>query len=243
MARSGYASLRKAEDLIRQGRVTVDGRRAHIGMKIDPARAAVVVDGTPLPVNPELVHYLLYKPPGVITSSDDPQGRPIVTDLVPGEPRVHPVGRLDFESEGLLVLTNDGTLTNLLTHPRYGVEKTYLARVAGVPDRSSLGRLVDGVALDDGPAAAKRAKLVDRLRDESLVEVVMTEGRKREVRRLLASVGHPVSRLVRTAIGPVSDRDLHPGEWRRLEIAEIRALYSSAGGAWEDAVPPSDEAT
>jgi 23S rRNA pseudouridine2605 synthase len=221
----------------------VDGEAAHIGMKIDPAAATVAIDGVPLPLNPDLVRYQLYKPPGVITSTDDPHGRPVVTDLVPASPRVYPVGRLDFDSEGLLIVTNDGTLTNLLTHPRYGVEKTYLARVAGVPDRPAIERLVAGVTLEDGPAAAKRARLVDRLRDEALVEVVMTEGRKREVRRLFDAVGHPVARLVRTAIGPITDRGLAPGKWRALAADEIRALYSSAGAAWEDAGPSQDEAT
>jgi 23S rRNA pseudouridine2605 synthase len=144
------ASRRTAEDLIRQGRVTVDGRPAHLGQKIDPAVAMVLIDGVPLPVRPDLVYYLLYKPLGVISTSDDDRGRTTVVDLVPDGERVYPVGRLDADSEGLLILTNDGDLTNQVTHPRHGVTKTYVARVTGVPDRTTLRRLVGGVELDDG---------------------------------------------------------------------------------------------
>jgi 23S rRNA pseudouridine2605 synthase len=197
--------------------------------------ATIEIDGVPLPVRPGLVYYLLYKPRGVISTVDDPHGRPAVTDLVPAETRVHPVGRLDGQSEGLLLLTNDGDLTARLTHPRYGVEKTYVVAVAGEPSPRTLRRLVDGVELEDGPARAVRVRLVDRRQGEALVEVVMNEGRKREVRRMLAEVGYPVVRLVRTAIGPLRDRDLEPGTWRSLDVGEVRALYEAAGEAWQDA--------
>jgi 23S rRNA pseudouridine2605 synthase len=236
IAASGFASRRRAELLISQGRVTVDGAVATIGLKIDPESAVVTVDGLPLPVSPTTVHYLLYKPPGVVSTASDPHGRRTVVDLVPGEPPVYPAGRLDSESEGLLIVTNDGALTQLLTHPRHGVTKTYLAAVQGVPSSGSVRRLTAGVDLDDGPARAVSAKLVDRRRDEALVEVVMAEGRKREVRRMLEAVGHPVTRLVRTAIGPIHDRSLAPGAWRRLEVSELRALYEAAGTAWQDVV-------
>ncbi len=231
IARSGLASRRVAEDWIAAGRVTVDGVAASIGQKVDPETARVEVDGVPLPVRPGLVHYLVYKPVGVTSTAADPHAERVVTDLVPAEPRVFPVGRLDVDSEGLLLLTNDGELANLVTHPRYGVTKTYVVRVRGRPGRSVLRRLTAGVDLDDGPAAARSAKLVDRFAEEALVEVVMGEGRKREVRRMFDAVGHPVTRLVRTAIGELQDRALRPGEWRPLTADEVRALYAAAGHA------------
>jgi 23S rRNA pseudouridine2605 synthase len=186
------------------------------------------VDGIPLPVKPDQIYVLLNKPVGVVSTADDPQGRPTVVGLVGLDERVYPVGRLDVDSEGLLVLTNDGALTALVTHPRHGVTKTYLALVSGHPNEATLRTLTTGVELDDGPASAASARQIDRHGDESLVELVMTEGRKREVRRMFEAVGHPVKRLVRTAVGPLSDRTLKPGEWRHLTIDEIRALYGAA---------------
>jgi len=220
--------------------VTVNGAVAHVGQKVDPEVDRVEIDGIPLPVKPGLVHYLVYKPPGIISSADDPQGRPIVTGLVPAQPRVFPVGRLDEASEGLLILTNDGELAHRLTHPRFGVQKTYTALVSGVPASSALRRLTEGVDLDDGPARALRAKVLDRHGDRALLEVVMGEGRKREVRRMCAAVGHPVERLVRTAIGPLRDPHLSPGTWRLLTVEEVRSLYEAAGGIWEDALPDEE---
>ncbi len=183
------------------------------------------MDGIPLPVRPDLVHYLLFKPPGVVSTASDPQGRPTVVDLVPAETRVYPVGRLDAESEGLIILTNDGELAEQVTHPRHRVTKTYVARVTGVPSAAALRRLVEGVELDDGPARAAEARLLDSLSAEALVEVVMGEGRKRQVRRMFDALGHPVQALVRTAIGPIRDQSLRPGKWRRLSVAEVRSLY------------------
>ena len=220
--------------------MTVNGAVAHVGQKVDPEVDRVEIDGIPLPVKPGLVHYLVYKPPGIISSADDPQGRPIVTGLVPAQPRVFPVGRLDEASEGLLILTNDGELAHRLTHPRFGVQKTYTALVSGVPASSALRRLTEGVDLDDGPARALRAKVLDRHGDRALLEVVMGEGRKREVRRMCAAVGHPVERLVRTAIGPLRDPHLSPGTWRLLTVEEVRSLYEAAGGIWEDALPDEE---
>ena len=201
---------------------------AHLGQKVDPATARVEVDGVRLPVRPGLVYYLLYKPAGVVSTADDPQGRPTVVGLVPADTRVYPVGRLDIDTEGLLLLTNDGDLTALVTHPRHGITKTYLARVAGSPSKQALRALEDGVILEDGPAAARSARLVDTLGDEALVELVMGEGRKREVRRMLEAVGHPVAHLVRTRIGPIQDRSLGPGTWRHLTLGEVRTLYREA---------------
>jgi 23S rRNA pseudouridine2605 synthase len=223
------ASRRTAEDLIRDGRVTVDGAPAHLGQKIDPAVATVLIDGLPLPLRPDLVYYLLYKPLGVISTSDDELGRTAVVDLVPDDQRVYPVGRLDADSEGLLLLTNDGDLTNLVTHPRHGVTKTYVARVTGIPDGTALRRLISGVDLEDGPARAKKARVRSTAGGEALVEIVMVEGRNREVRRLFAAVGHEVVSLVRTAIGPIRDPDLRPGSWRPLTMVEVRELYGAAG--------------
>lgn len=221
--------MRRAEDLIRRGRVTVDGATATIGQKVDPNLVRVEIDGVPLPVREDLVYYLVFKERGVVSTADDPQQRSIVTDMYPGPERVYPVGRLDADSEGLLLLTNDGDLTFRLTHPRFGVEKTYLALVSGKPSRRVIEQLTTGIDLDDGPAVAVRARLVDSGPNGSLVEVVMVEGRKREVRRMFDAVDHPVQRLVRTSIGPLSDRDLEPGSGRPLTLAEIRALYAATG--------------
>lgn len=160
LARAGYGSRRACEVLIAEGRVTVDGRPATLGDRVDPGVAALAVDGVPVPTAPGLVHYLLNKPAGVVTTASDPQGRRTVTDLVPPEPRVFPVGRLDYETEGLLLLTNDGELAQRLTHPRFGVEKTYLAEVVGVPTPAAVRRLREGVTLDDGPTAPARVVLV-----------------------------------------------------------------------------------
>jgi 23S rRNA pseudouridine2605 synthase len=153
----------------------------------------------------------------------------VVVDLVPAETRVYPIGRLDADSEGLLILTNDGDLTEFLTHPRHEVPKTYVARVSGLPAAGDLRRLTVGVDLEDGPARAHSARIIDAHGSESLVEIVMTEGRKREVRRMFDAIGFPVLRLVRTAIGPLRDRALRPGEWRRLTVEEIRSLYAAGG--------------
>lgn len=213
--------------MIKAGRVTVDGEPAHLGQKIDPDTAQVEVDNVPLPVRPGLVYALLNKPADVVSTADDPQGRTTVVDLVPLGTRIYPVGRLDFESEGLILLTNDGALTEFVTHPRYGVTKTYLAMVEGNPSDRAMRTLRDGVELDDGPAVAHSARVVDRHGDRSLIEIVMAEGRKREVRRMLEAVGHPVLRLVRTAIGPIGDRSIKPGEWRHLTIEEVRMIYSA----------------
>lgn len=221
------ASRRSAEDLIRDGRVTVDGEPAHLGQKIDPSTARVEVDGIPLPVRPDLVHYLVYKPVGVVSTAEDPHGRPTVVELVPAGTRVYPAGRLDADSEGLIIVSNDGDLTERLTHPRFGVTKTYLADVDGVLGQRAVARLTDGVELDDGPARAVSAGIVAAGRERTLVRVVMNEGRNREVRRMFDAIGHPVGRLVREAIGPLTDRELEPGAWRELTVAEVRSLYST----------------
>jgi 23S rRNA pseudouridine2605 synthase len=224
LARAGLGSRRVCDDLIAEGRVTVNGEVAVLGRRIDPDADEVEVDGAPVPTRPGLVHYLLNKPPGVVTTASDPQGRPTVVDLVPPEPRVFPVGRLDAETEGLLVLTNDGALTHRLTHPSFGVEKEYVAEVVGSPTRGELRRLREGVELDDGVTAPARVSLTA----PNVVTLVIHEGRNRQVRRMCEAVGHPVVRLVRTRIGPLVDRRLPPGEWRTLTADEVRALGRAA---------------
>ena len=207
----------------------VDGVPAHVGQKIDPFAVRVEVDGLPLPLAPDLASYLVYKPVGTVSTADDPQGRSTVVELVPADERVYPAGRLDADSEGLMILTNDGDLTLRITHPRYGVHKTYVVLVAGTVEQAALRQLVAGIQLDDGPATAVSTRLLDQSDGRSLVEVKMAEGRKRIVRRMFDAIGHPVERLVRTAIGPVRDGSLKSGEHRTLTIDEIRALYAAGG--------------
>jgi 23S rRNA pseudouridine2605 synthase len=229
IANAGLMSRRAAEELIAAGRVTIDGRVAILGDRVEVDRHRVEVDGVPLPVSPSLVTYLIYKPIGVVSTASDPEGRPTVIDLVPAEPRVVPVGRLDADSEGLLLLSNDGELVLRVTHPRFGMTKTYVATIAGKPNARLVRKLVAGVELEDGVAKARRARLIQATPDQGLIELVMTEGRNREIRRMLASLGHPVQRLVRTAIGPLTERNLGAGEWRRLDTGEVAALYKAAG--------------
>jgi 23S rRNA pseudouridine2605 synthase len=224
LARVGFGSRRACEELIRDGRVTVNGSVAELGRRVDPGADDVAVDGVPVGVRPDLVHYLLHKPVGVVTTADDPQGRRTVVELVPEAPRVHPVGRLDQDTEGLLLLTNDGELTHRLTHPSFGVEKEYLAEVEGSPSRGAVRRLREGVDLEDGLTAPAKVAAVG---DHGL-RITIHEGRNRQVRRMCEAVGHPVVRLVRTRIGPLQDRSLAPGDWRELTPEEVRSLAVAA---------------
>lgn len=226
IARAGLMSRRAAEEAMVAGRVRLNGEPVILGDRVDPEHDILTVDGAPIPVREDLETHLLYKPIGVISTADDPRGRETVVDLVPSEHRLYPVGRLDADSEGLILISNDGELTNRVTHPRYGITKTYLAEVAGRPDRSIVRRLTNGVELEDGPARAESARIVDSRPDRALIEIVMVEGRNREVRRMFEEVGHEVLRLVRTAIGPISDPDLPPGRSRRLTVSEIKTLLS-----------------
>ncbi len=224
LARAGLGSRRACEELVRAGRVAVNGAPAGLGRRVDVGRDRIEVDGLPVPVAPGLVHYLLNKPAGVVATVSDPQGRTTVRDLVPPDPPVHPVGRLDRDSEGLLVLTNDGDLTYRLTHPSFGVPKEYLVSVTGTPSPGALRRLREGVDLEDGRTAPARVTALG----PGLLRIVVHEGRNRQVRRMCEAVGHPVTRLVRTRIGPVADPGLAPGRFRRLSSAEVRALYAAA---------------
>jgi 23S rRNA pseudouridine2605 synthase len=227
IARSGLMSRRAAEEAMVEGRVRINGQPVILGDRVDPQHDILTVDGAPVPVREDLETHLLYKPVGVISTADDPQGRETVVDLVASEQRLYPVGRLDADSEGLILLSNDGELTNRVTHPRYGITKTYLAEVVASPDKAVIRRLTEGVDLDDGPARAQSARLVDSRPDRALVELVMLEGRNREVRRMFEAVGHEVVRLVRTAIGPITDPNLAPGNSRRLSAPEINRLLST----------------
>jgi len=224
LSRAGVGSRRACDELVAAGRVTVNGAIAEPGRRVDPSADEVAVDGVPVPVAPDLVYYLLNKPSGVVTTASDPQGRPTVLDLVPASPRVFPVGRLDFDTEGLIVLTNDGALAHRLAHPSHGVPKEYLAEVDGTPAPASLRRLREGVELDDGPSAPA---VVGQVAPNAL-RIVIHEGRNRQVRRMLEAVGHPARRLVRTRIGPVADPALRPGRWRPLRTDEVRALYAQS---------------
>jgi pseudouridine synthase len=217
-------SRRAAEEAIAAGRVAVDGHIIGLGDRVDVSTQVVTIDGVPIPLNPELETYLLYKPVGVISTASDPHGRPVVVDLVSSNHRLYPVGRLDSDSEGLILLTNDGELANRVTHPRYGIGKKYLALVAGRPSAAEIRRLTTGVQLDDGPARARSARIVGHREDETMVEMVLGEGRNREIRRMFATLGYEVVRLVRTAIGSLSDQSLRPGESRLLSIEEISRL-------------------
>jgi 23S rRNA pseudouridine2605 synthase len=224
LARIGLGSRRVCEGLIVERRITVNGEVPVLGRRIDPNVDEVELDGVPLPVLPGLVHYVLNKPAGVVSTAEDTHGRPTVVSLVPDDPRVFPVGRLDMDSEGLLILTNDGRLTHRLTHPSFGVPKEYLVEVEGEPSAGDVRRLREGIDLEDGPTAPARVAVVA----PSLLRIVIHEGRNRQVRRMLEAVGHPVTRLVRTRIGPLTDPTLQPGAWRPLTIDEVRALAAAA---------------
>jgi len=222
MARAGLASRRVCENMISAGRVTLNGAAARLGDRA-VLEDVVEVDGIPVLRDPSLVHYLLHKPAGVVSTADDPQGRPTVVELVPDDRRVFPVGRLDTDTEGLLILTNNGDLTHRLTHPSFGVPKEYLAHVEGVPSRAALRQLREGVDLDDGPTAPADVSMPQ----DGLVKLTIHEGRNRQVRRMCESIGHPVIRLVRTRIGSLVDRSLVAGAWRELTDDEVRSLYAA----------------
>lgn len=227
MAHAGVASRRRAEELIAAGRVTVDGCRV-----CDPARDVdrgneVAVDGKGVGVEAH-EYFLLNKPVGVVSTARDPQGRPKVTDLVPARGRVYPVGRLDADSTGLILLTNDGELANRLTHPRFEVSKTYRARLRGRVDASFARKLREGVQLDDGLARADSARVVERKPRSSVVEVTIHEGRKRQVRRMCEAAGHRVTALERVRFGPLVLRGLQVGGWRPLKAAEVKRLREAS---------------
>jgi 23S rRNA pseudouridine2605 synthase len=231
LAQAGVGSRRACEELIAAGRVDVDGRRVtELGVRIDPKRSVVHVDGVRIQLDDTLVYLALNKPLGVISSMSEPQGRPSIGDLVAGrEERLFHVGRLDADSEGLILLTNDGDLAHRLSHPSYEVPKTYLVEIAGPVPRDLGKRLRAGIELEDGVASVDSFKVVDARPGKALVEVVLHDGRNRVVRRMLAAAGHPVEQLVRTQVGPIRLGDLRSGRTRVLGQAEVSALFEAAG--------------
>lgn len=227
LAAAGVASRRVCEEMIEDGRILVNGHVATLGDKVDPDVDELRVDGAVVSIDRSRRTVLLNKPIGVISTADDPQGRPTVVELVAAEERLYPIGRLDADSEGLILLTNDGGLTQRLTHPSYGVEKEYLVSVEGTLRPGDLRRLRQGVELDDGVTSAAKASQIS----PGLLRIVIHEGRNRQIRRMCDAVGHPVTRLVRTRIGPLADSSLQPGEWRDLERAEVREIEAAVAAA------------
>ena len=223
LARAGVASRRGADEVIKAGRVTVNGAPGELNTFVS-STDDVRVDGSPVGRQP-LRHVLLNKPRGTITTARDPEGRPTVVDLVGGDTRIVPVGRLDRDTTGVLLLTNDGPLAHRLAHPRYRIEKTYVAEVVGEPDDEDLRRLAEGVELEDGPTAAARVRRLG----PSRIELVLHEGRNRQVRRMLDAVGHPVVKLRRARYAALAAGRLRPGEWRELSRDEVRRLRRLVG--------------
>jgi 23S rRNA pseudouridine2605 synthase len=239
LAAAGIASRRECEEMITEGRVQVDGEVvSELGARVDRHKQEIRVDGEPLP-RPKLVYYAINKPAGVVTTARDPAGRPRVIDLLPPSVgRVFTVGRLDLDSEGLILATNDGELANQLTHPKHGVEKTYIVQVAGHPDPDVLAQIRRGVYLSEGYAHAVDARIKSKLKKSTLLEMVLDEGRNREVRRLLARVGHKVQRLTRIAVGPVRLGEMPRGAYRRLTQEEVRKLHEAVEAGARTAASP-----
>lgn len=230
LARCGLGSRRACEQLIEQGRVLVNGQKATLGMKVDPEQDTILVDGKPVREPPKPVYLILHKPRGFVTTRSDPHAKRTIMELIADVPvPVFPVGRLDADSEGLLLLTNDGELANRLLHPRYKMPKTYRVWVKGLPGESALRALREGVMLEEGRTSPAKVRLLKAAPLESLLEITLREGRKRQIRRMCQAVGHPVRRLVRIAFGPLRlPRDLPPGKWRWLTQEEVEALQSTA---------------
>jgi 23S rRNA pseudouridine2605 synthase len=230
LAAAGVASRRVAEDLIAAGRVEVDGRVVtEQGLRVDPATAVIRVDGSRIPPKRTDVYLVLNKPRGVLSAMDDDRGRPTLAQYVPAGQRLFHVGRLDADTEGLLLLTNDGDFAQRMTHPSFEVTKTYLAEVAGVISDATVKRLRGGIELDDGPIRPDAVTLVQRANDRSLVRVVLHSGRNRIVRRMFDALGHPVRKLSRLAVGPVKLGSLRPGEIRELSRDELGELLDLVG--------------
>ncbi len=229
MARSGVASRRGSEELIAQGKVRVNGKPVTLpGLKIDPLKDRVEVDGRSVRKPEKKVYILLFKPVGYVSTVSDPQGRRKVIDLLSGvKQRVYPVGRLDYDSEGLLLLTNDGELTYALTHPRHEIPKTYRAMVQGVPDKDKLEELAKGVVLEDGATAPAGIRLLKNKSDSALLEITIHEGKNRQIRRMCEHIGHPVLSLRRVGIGPLKIGDLQRGRFRHLTTREVKMLMKA----------------
>ncbi|OIJ14867.1 pseudouridine synthase [Anaerobacillus alkalilacustris] len=226
IAQAGIASRRKAEELIVDGRVTVNGQLIReLGTKVTPNKDKVEVDGVPID-REEPVYYMLYKPTGVISSVSDDKGRKVVTDFFDHEHRLFPVGRLDYDTSGLLLLTNDGEFANQLMHPKYKITKLYVAKVQGVPSRDKLRQLEKGIVLEDGKTAPAKVKFVsgNTKNGTSIIEISIHEGRNRQVRRMFEAIGHPVLKLKREMYGFLTLKGLNPGEARTLRPHEVKQL-------------------
>jgi 23S rRNA pseudouridine2605 synthase len=230
LAQSGVASRRKCEELMLDGLVEVDGEVVtRLGTKVDPRTAVIRVEGKRLPPVSDHVYLALNKPRGVVSTMSDPQGRRTLGDLVADRPeRLFHVGRLDTDTEGLILLTNDGDFAQRVAHPSYELEKTYVAEVSGVAERDLVKRLEAGVPVEGQPVEVHRAKVLSTARDRSIVELTIHEGRNRIVRKLMDEVGHPVTRLTRTVVGPVVLRGLRPGQMRALTRDELGTLLDAA---------------
>jgi 23S rRNA pseudouridine2605 synthase len=231
LAAAGVGSRRRCEELIGEGRVEVDGETVRrYGARVDPQQQIIRVDGRRIPARQDLVYLALNKPAGVLTTMSDDHGRPTIADFLGDHSeRLYHVGRLDYDTEGLMLLMNDGDLAHRLAHPRYGVLKTYLADVPGPVPRDLGRRLITGIELADGVASADKFRVIERAGSRALVEITVHEGRKHIVRRMLGDAGHPVSRLVRTHVGPIALGSLRPGTTRALSTREIGDLYAAVG--------------
>lgn len=235
LARVGFGSRRMCEELIEDERVTVNGEIVSLGKRVDVNTDVVAVDGVRIGIAPDLVYYLLNKPTGYVTTVTDTHGRPTVVELVPDDLRVYPIGRLDMDTSGLLVLTNDGDLTQLVSHPRHGVEKEYLALVecdAEGVGNAVLAKLRRGVNLEDGVTAPAHVTQPQ----PGVLKITIHEGRNRQIRRMCEALGHPVRELVRTRIGPIRDQNLKPGQWRHLTQQEVIALSTAASQERPDTI-------
>jgi 23S rRNA pseudouridine2605 synthase len=231
LSHAGLSSRRAAEEMILSGRVAVNGHTIReLGTKADPTRDRITVDGRPLAAEARPIYLALHKPAGVMTTLSDPEGRPTVRDLLAGvRERVYPVGRLDFNSAGLLLFTNDGELAMRLTHPRYGVRKIYRVKVRGTPDEAQRRRLAQGIRLEEGTTAPAAVRVVESSPTKSWIEVTIAEGKKRQVRRMCEAVGLQVEKLVRIAFGPLKLGKLPPGAWRPLTEVELVKLRRELG--------------
>ncbi|MBU9724007.1 MULTISPECIES: pseudouridine synthase [Bacillaceae] len=230
IAQSGITSRRKAEELIVEGKVYVNGKRVtELGTKVDPQIDKVEVNGVPLE-REEPVYFMLYKPTGVISSVSDEHNRKVVTDFIPTDQRIYPIGRLDYDTSGLLLLTNDGDFANLLTHPKHKIYKTYIAKVEGMPLREDIKKLEKGIILEDGKTAPARVKVIrsDKRKETSIVEISIHEGRNRQVRRMFEAIGHPVMKLKREQYGFLQLKGLNAGEFRELKPHEVKKMRELA---------------
>jgi len=240
LAQAGVASRRQSEELISQGRVEVNGQKVtQLGVKVNPLEDVILLDGKPINQEESKVYFLLNKPGGYLSSAKDPQGRPTVLDFFPAVPqRIYPVGRLDLDTEGLLLLTNDGELTHALTHPSHEISKIYLARVQGIPNKEALRRFAQGLELEDGLTAPAKVAVREISNRNALLEIEIHEGRNRQVRRMCEAIGHPILYLKRVKVGSLELGELPKGSFRPLnnrEIKELKKLLTkrtAKGGSW-----------